>query len=243
MVRKEYMEIYNKQKEQHIYTPFQTIPTCKDYHNQVAVALAGHSIVLEAALTALATCTDALTETAIRLVETLHSGHKVLAIGNGGSAAEAQHFVAELVGRFKQERAPYAAIALTSDSATLTAIANDYGYQEVFARQIHALGQPGDLLITFSTSGESENVIRAAQVGCQNHIQVVAITGGNPSRLASQAHVVIPVPGVDTATIQELHMVITHLLCDIAESQLIAREEQRRADVATQAISMGIGKE
>jgi D-sedoheptulose 7-phosphate isomerase len=237
------MEIYNRQKEQRIYTPIQTITTCKDYHNQVVATLADHRIILDAALTALTLCTDALTDVAIRLVETLHSGHKVLAIGNGGSAAEAQHFVAELVGRFKQERAPYAAIALTSDSATLTAIANDYGYEDVFARQICALSRPGDLLVAFSTSGESENMVRAAQVGRRSHIQVVAITGANPSRLASLAHVVIPVPGVDTATIQELHMVITHLLCDITESQLIARDEQSRTDLAMKAVSIVTGKE
>lgn len=237
------MEIYNKQKEQSIYTPIQTITTCKDYHNQVIATLASHRIILDAALTALTMYTDALTDVAIRLVETLHSGHKVLAIGNGGSAAEAQHFVAELVGRFKLERAPYAAIALTSDSATLTAIANDYGYQDVFARQVTALGRPGDLLITFSTSGESENVVRAAQVGRRSHLQVVAITGANPSRLASQAHVVVPVVGADTATIQELHMVITHLLCDITESQLVAHDEQSRTDLARKPISVVTGKE
>ncbi len=237
------MEIYNSQKDQSTYTPIPALTTSKDYHTQVVTTLAGHRITLDAALTALNFCTDALTDVAIRLVETLHSGHKVLAIGNGGSAAEAQHFVAELVGRFKQERAPYAAIALTSDSATLTAIANDYGYQDIFVRQLCALGQPGDLLITFSTSGESENVVRAAQVGRQNHIQVVAITGDTPSRLASQAHVVIPVLGSDTATIQELHMMITHLLCSITESQLMALHEQHRVDLARMAVSMVAGKE
>src|SRR5207302_7352453 len=106
-----------------------------------------------------------LSTAALWLVETLRSGHKVLVVGNGGSAAEAQHFVAELVGRFKQERVPYAAIALTGDTAVLTAIANDYGYSEIFARQVAALGQAGDLLLAFSTSGEAKNVVRAAHAG------------------------------------------------------------------------------
>lgn len=237
------MEIYKKQKEQSIYTPIESITTCKDYHHQLAATLAGHRIALEAALTALTSYTDALTDVAIRLVETLHSGHKVLAVGNGGSAAEAQHFVAELVGRFKHERAPYAAIALTGDSATLTAIANDYGYQDIFARQLRALGRPDDLLIAFSTSGESENVVRAAQVARQNHIQVIAITGNRPSRLATHAHVVIPVLEVDTPTIQELHMIITHLLCDITEVQLMARSEQRQSYNSRRAIPIGVGRE
>lgn len=238
------MEIYNRDQEQDIYTPsIWTTTVCKEYHNQIVATLTGHRIELESALKALSTCTDALTEVAIRLVETLHSGHKVLAIGNGGSAAEAQHFVAELVGRFKQERAPYAAIALTADSATLTAIANDYSYQDIFARQVCALGHPGDLLIIFSTSGESENVVRAARIGRLNHIQVVAITRKGSNRLAHQAHTIIQVPGVNISTIQELHMVVTHLLCHITESQLVARDEQYHAAVAREAVSIVTGEE
>jgi|SRR5579884_770381 len=237
------MEIYNKDQEQTIDTPsIQTNPGCKEYHDLIVATLTGHRIVLESALNALDECIDALAEVAIRIVETLYSGHKVLAIGNGGSAAEAQHFVAELVGRFKRERTPYAAIALTADSATLTAIANDYSYQDVFARQVCALGHPGDLLIIFSTSGESENVVRAAHVGRLNHIQVVAITGERSSRLARQAHAVVHVPGIDTATIQELHMVVTHLLCEITESQLIARDKHRHAEVAREAVFIVTGE-
>src|SRR5215470_15763267 len=121
--------------------------------------------MLDNALAQFKTRAALITEVTTRLIETLRSGHKVLVAGNGGSAAEAQHFAAELVGRFKRERAPYAVLSLTTDTSILTAVANDYGYRDVFARQVHALGQPGDLFIAFSTSGESENLLRAAIVG------------------------------------------------------------------------------
>src|SRR5437763_1289951 len=136
-----------------------------DYHSTIVEALAARRGTLDTALTQLMTRAQALAEVATRLVETLRTGHKVLVAGNGGSAAEAQHFAAELVGRFKRERSPYAVMALTTDTSILTAIANDYGYQDVFARQVLALGQPGDMLIVFSTSGESENLLCAAQAG------------------------------------------------------------------------------
>jgi D-sedoheptulose 7-phosphate isomerase len=146
----------------------------------------------------------------------------VLVAGNGGSAAEAQHFAAELVGRFKRERAPYAVLSLTTDTALLTAVANDYGYTDVFARQVRALGQPGDLLVAFSTSGESENLVRAATAARRHGMAVAAVTGGRPSRLERLADVTVRVPVVDTAVAQELHMAVTHILCDIVESELAA---------------------
>src|SRR5437868_11937987 len=121
-----------------------------DYHNVVVSMLARRHAMLDDALAQFTTRAEALAEVATRLVETLRSGHKVLVAGNGGSAAEAQHFAAELVGRFKRERAPYAVLSLTTDTSILTAVANDYGYAEVFARQVQGLGQPGDLLLLFS---------------------------------------------------------------------------------------------
>lgn len=196
------------------------------YQQAIREALASRHQFLETAVDVLIARVDMLTEAATSLVETLQSGHKALVIGNGGSAAEAQHFAAELVGRFKRERAPYAAIALTTDSAIITAIANDYSFQEVFARQVYALGQPGDMLIAFSTSGESENIVRAAQAGHQLSMRVAAITGDSPNRLATLADMAIHIPGVDTATIQELHMMVTHILCDIAEKQLSGCDHQ-----------------
>ncbi|QBD83535.1 SIS domain-containing protein [Ktedonosporobacter rubrisoli] len=165
-----------------------------------------------------------LTNVAVQLVETLHRGHKVLIAGNGGSAAQAQHFAAELVGRFKRERMPYPVLALTTDTATLTALANDYGYASVFARQIRAFGQSGDLFIAFSTSGESENLVQAAEVAHEGLLEVVALTGSRSSRLGRLADLAIRVPGDDTAETQEMHLVITHILCDIAEQRLAASE-------------------
>src|SRR5437660_3830797 len=121
------------------------------YHEAIVNALAARRTILENALTDFITRATPLAEVATRLVETLRTGHKALVAGNGGSAAEAQHFAAELVGRFKRERSPYAVMALTTDTSILTAIANDYGYQDVFARQVSALGRPADMLIAFST--------------------------------------------------------------------------------------------
>ncbi len=156
--------------------------------------------------------------------------NKVLVAGNGGSAAEAQHFAAELVGRFKRERAPYAVLSLTTDTSILTAVANDYGYADVFARQVLAFGQSGDLLIAFSTSGESENLLRAAVAGHQSRMTVIAITGDRPNRLDRLADVTVRVPVVDTAVAQELHMIVTHILCDIAESELASCNVYCRGD-------------
>ncbi len=154
------------------------------------------------------------------LIETLRNGNKVFVAGNGGSAAEAQHFAAELVGRFKRERSPYAVLALTTDTSILTALANDYGYHEVFARQVLGLSQPGDLLVTFSTSGESENLIRAAMAAQQSLVRVIAITGERPNRLERHADLALRVPSIDTAIAQELHMIATHILCDLVEIEL-----------------------
>ena len=164
-----------------------------------------------------------LTEAAALIVDRLSAGGKVLVAGNGGSAAEAQHFAAELVGRFKREREPYAVLALTADTATLTSIANDYGYAEVFARQVRAFGRPGDVLVAFSTSGESENLVRAISAACEIGVSVVAVTGARPSRLAAAADLAIRVPVEETPMVQELHAVVTHVLCDVIEAELAGR--------------------
>src|SRR5437660_5286743 len=190
------------------------------YCQEIRYALDCRRAAFDTALTEFMMRTDTLNEAAERLVATLRSGHKVLTVGNGGSAAEAQHFAAELVGRFKRERAPYAVLSLTTDTSILTAVANDYGYQDVFARQVLAFGQPGDLLVAFSTSGESENLLRAAAEAQHCMMAVIAVTGDRPSRLECLADVTVRVPTVDTAVTQELHMVVTHILCDIVESEL-----------------------
>ena len=192
-------------------------PDCQDF---ITNALNGRRAMLDHALRRLSARAATLTGTAVLLVETLRAGHKVLVAGNGGSAAEAQHFAAELVGRFTRDRDPYAVLALTTDTSILTAIANDYGYHDVFARQVRAFGQEDDLLIVFSTSGESENLLQAAQAGRQAQMKIVAVTGERTSRLSSLADITIHVPVVDTAVAQELHMMVTHILCDIAETRL-----------------------
>lgn len=198
-----------------------------DCHEAIVKALNCHQKTLDIALAQLKTRVAVFTEVAARLVETLRTGHKVLVAGNGGSAAEAQHFAAEFVGRFKRERSPYAVLSLTTDTSILTAVSNDYGYQDVFARQVNAFGQPGDMLIAFSTSGESENLVRAATAGRERFMTVVAVTGNRPSRLERLADVTVRVPVADTAIAQELHMIVTHILCDIAESELAADEGDR----------------
>jgi D-sedoheptulose 7-phosphate isomerase len=144
----------------------------------------------------------------------------VLVAGNGGSAAESQHFAAELVGRFMRERAPYDVLSLTADSAVLTALANDYGYDNVFARQVWAHGREGDVLVGFSTSGTSRNLVIAAEAASDLGITVIAITGGRPSALADLADIAICTPNLDTPVIQELHQIVLHVLCDLIESRL-----------------------
>ncbi len=215
----------------------------EDYHGMVVDVLDNHRKQLLAELDYLAEHSNPLTQAAMLLVRTLYSGHKVLVIGNGGSAAEAQHFAAELVGRFKHERGAYAAIALTADSAILTALANDYGYQDIFVRQIQALGQPNDLLLAFSTSGESENVISAAIAGRECRMSVIAVTGARSSRLDELADISVRVPGADTATSQELHMVVTHVLCEITEFHMMTYEREKQREASEEQSFMALEEE
>lgn len=153
----------------------------------------------------------------------LKQGHKIMSCGNGGSAADAQHFSAELLNRFERERAPLAGIALTTDTSTLTSIANDYHYDEVFAKQLRALGQPGDVLLAISTSGNSPNVVRAMQVAREKNVHIVALTGRDGGKMASLLQapdVEIRVPAKVTARIQEVHLLALHCLCDLIDAQL-----------------------
>ncbi len=149
-------------------------------------------------------------------VKTLQSGQKILSCGNGGSAADAQHFSAELVCRFERERPGLPAIALTTDSSALTAISNDYSYKELFARQIEALGQSGDCLLAISTSGDSANVIRAIETAHDKGMNVIALTGRNGGKMANllmDSDVEIRVAADNTARIQEVHLLAIHCLC------------------------------
>ena len=163
-------------------------------------------------------------DTARLLTKTLQKGGKILIAGNGGSAADAQHFAAELVGRFLLERRALSAIALTTDSSILTAVGNDYGFDQIFSRQVEALASPGDLVIGISTSGNSENVCRAVDSARKLGCKTLALVGGKGGRLASQTDLALQVPSNHTPYIQEGHLLLIHLLCDLVERQLFTQE-------------------
>ena len=156
------------------------------------------------------------------------SGGKVLACGNGGSAADAQHFAAEFVGRFERERPELGAIALTTDSSILTAIANDYAFNAIFSKQVRALGQPGDVLLAISTSGNSANVLAAVDAAHEREMSVVALTGrggGQMGHLMRETDVHICVPHERTARVQEVHLLVLHCICDGVDTQLLGEQE------------------
>jgi phosphoheptose isomerase len=162
------------------------------------------------------------------LAERLCRGHRLLAAGNGGSAAEAQHLTAELVGRYRGEREPLSAIALHADTSALTALANDYGYDEVFARQVRAHGRPGDVLLTLSTSGRSPNLVAAAEAAGALGLSVWALTGPGPNPLSAASTESICLPGT-TPSVQEAHLVAVHLLCEMVDRTLARRPAVRAA--------------
>ena len=151
----------------------------------------------------------------------LRDGHKLLLFGNGGSAADAQHIAAEFVNRFKIERTPLPAIALTTDTSALTSIANDYGYVQVFSKQVQALGRPGDVALAISTSGNAPNVLRAVAACRRNGVRTIALTGGGGGKLAGAADLVLCVAGTsETARIQETHILVGHVICELVDQQL-----------------------
>jgi D-sedoheptulose 7-phosphate isomerase len=155
------------------------------------------------------------------LVHTLSRGSRLLIAGNGGSAAHAQHLSAELVGRYQDDtREPCSAIALHADTSSVTAVANDFGWEDVFARQIRAHGRPGDAFLAISTSGQSSNLVRAAEVACRRRLRTLALTGPAPNPLAACSELSICIAPGATATIQEVHQVIIHLLCEVIDEAL-----------------------
>ena len=161
------------------------------------------------------------------MVTCLLANGKILACGNGGSAADSQHFAAELINRFERERPGLAAIALTTDSSTLTSIANDYDYEQVFSRQVSAIGSPNDVLLAISTSGESKNVLRAIRAAHDREMRVVALTGrggGEIGTALAAGDVHLCVPDSKTARIQEVHLVALHCLCDGIDFLLLGAE-------------------
>ncbi|MFI7434782.1 SIS domain-containing protein [Micromonospora haikouensis] len=155
-----------------------------------------------------------------QLARTLAGGGRLLAAGNGGSAAEAQHLTAELVGKLRDDRTPLSAIALTAETSSLTAIGNDYGFDEMFARQVRAHGRPGDILLLMSTSGRSENLLTAAEAGRHTGMTCWAFTGPAPNPLADVCAEVLAVPSSEPQVVQELHLVSTHLLCSYVDQAL-----------------------
>jgi D-sedoheptulose 7-phosphate isomerase len=162
------------------------------------------------------------------VVGSITSGGKVLACGNGGSASDAQHFAAEFIGRFERERPGLAAIALTTDSSILTAIGNDYSFTDIFSKQVQALGQPGDVLIAITTSGNSANVLAAVEAARAKEMTVIALTGrggGKMNELLTETDVHICVPHERTARIQEVHILALHCLCDAVDLQLLGEQE------------------
>ena len=165
-------------------------------------------------------CVDSIVSAAELMIETIKSGAKILLCGNGGSAADSQHLAAELVSKLKLERSAIPAIALTTNTSTLTAVANDYDFSQVFVRQLEAFGRKNDLLIGISTSGNSEDVLKAVDYAHKNGLRTIVMTGGDGGDLAGKGDVNIIVPSEDVQRIQEAHITVGHILCDILEQSI-----------------------
>jgi D-sedoheptulose 7-phosphate isomerase len=174
-----------------------------------------HSRLLEACLPALSAAAEAL-------VAAYRSGHKAIFFGNGGSAADAQHLAAEFVGRYLLERPPLPALALHANTSSVTAIANDYGYDQVFARQLQALAVPGDVAVGISTSGNSRSVLEALAVARKMGVATIGLTGASGGRMRDTVDVLIAAPSSETPRIQECHILVGHALCDAVEQALAA---------------------
>ena len=167
---------------------------------------------------------ESVAQGVLAMVECLRAGGKVMACGNGGSAADAQHFAAELIGRFERERQELAAIALTTDTSILTAVGNDYSYDEVFSKQVRGLGKKGDILLGISTSGNSKNVVKAIEAAKQMGITIIALTGNGGGKIATlldAGDIHLCAPSKRTARIQETHLVLLHGLCDGVDHLLL----------------------
>ena len=167
-----------------------------------------------------------ITEASQIITSALMNGHKILSCGNGGSAGDAQHFSSEMLNRYEMERPSLPAIALTTDTPTITSIANDYSFDMIFSKQIHALGSEGDILLAISTSGNSNNVVRAIDAAHDRNMKVIALTGksgGSMAEILSADDIEIRVPAESTARIQETHLLIIHCLCDLIDHQLLGQ--------------------
>lgn len=195
-----------------------------DYQERVKQHFAAS---IETKMQSMEVLAPAITGAGNLMVQALLNDKKILCCGNGGSAGDAQHFSAELLNRFERERPPLPAIAITTDTSTLTAIANDYSYAEVFSKQVRALGQAGDILLAISTSGNSDNVVKAIHAAHDREMPVVSLTGrdgGSMRPLLTNDDIEICVPAMNTARIQEVHLLVIHCLCDLIDTQLFGAE-------------------
>ena len=170
-------------------------------------------------------CAPRIEAVAHRMAEVLRRGGKLLFFGNGGSAADAQHIAAEFVNRFLRDRGPLAAVALTTDTSALTSIGNDLGFDQVFSRQVEALGRPGDLAVAISTSGTSPNVLRGVEAARRVGCATVGLTGGTGGRLAQAVDDAFVVPSAETPRIQEAHITLGHVLCALVDEILLPRPQ------------------
>ena len=191
----------------------------------MADALGRHVDALMATLEGLRACSDDLVAGAAALVATIDGGGTVFVAGNGGSAAEAQHLAGEFVGRLSphRERPALPAVALTADAISITALANDYGFERIFARQVEGLGRSGDSLVVLSTSGASQNLVEAVAVAKERGMATVGLLGGTRRALHDACDVVVAVPSSDVQTIQECHLALVHVLVELVEDQLTTR--------------------
>lgn len=189
----------------------------------------GFTESIQTKITSADTIINIIAEASEEIVQTLLEGHKVLTCGNGGSACDAMHFSSEMLNRFKQERPALPAIALTADMPTMTSIANDYHFSDIFAKQIRALGQAGDILLVYTTSGNSSNIVHAIKAAQDKDMGVIAMTGRDGGKISDNLNardIEIRVPANETSRIQETHLLITHCICDIIDYRLFGHGEK-----------------